>query len=178
MRKRLSKRNGSPKNLLDLRNNPQPPAIIKTKYRYTVVTLPQSGMNEAGAGMTTEDRLLTQSIIQNKVLMDIAGLLNAQQYLGQGIPFTPQSSKYHRVEVRTTTESDFPDVVYRAGRGLLKPIPNTGTPPEALENMVDITNDRLANTQHVTLPDTGEPLYPSWHEASARRLLRVIAAKL
>ena len=151
MRKRRAQRNGVPEEPPGFQNNPQPPAIIPTKDPDTVITLPVEE-----DGMTTGDRQLTQSLIQNKVLMDIAGLINQNKNTGSGIVFTPNAiltiTCWNSVPNQALT---FQCWYVELGSGILKPIPNTGTTPDALENMYKITDDSNPNYQYVTLPATG-----------------------
>ena len=147
MRKKL----GLPDPAPGFSNDKQPPAILPTQDPDSVVTLPieRSGMND-------QSRANTNSIIQTHVLKKIARILNGTKNTGIGIPFTPNAimtiTVWNAVADQLLT---FQCWYIESNTGLLKPVPNTGTPPEALENMDSITADRFANYQQVTLPSTG-----------------------
>ena len=129
------------------KNDPQPPKLLPTSDPDTIIY--------QDTGMGAADRANTNQIIQTKVLMDVARLLNSQKNNGNGIPFAANA------QMTITCWNSVPNqeltfqCSYIDPNGTLRPVPSTGTAPYALSNMDTITDDVMPNYQVVTMPDTG-----------------------
>ncbi len=143
MRKRLN-----PVPPAGFQNDPQPPELLPTKDPDTIVY--------EDTGMGAADRANTNAVIQTKVFMDLAQLINSQKYLGTGIPFAPNAKLTITVWNSVSNQALAFQLWYiEPATGNLKPVPSSGVPPEALAPMMSITSDNLPNYEVVNLPATG-----------------------